>query len=125
MMNKVLKVLVLLPALLFLVIGVRWLVDPGGVAPQFGLTLETGMGLSSQIGDLSGYFLTLALCMVLAVVTGVRTWFYPPVMLLLFTAFGRTLAWWVYDADLAPAIALEIVVSVILIAASRQRPGTA
>ena len=39
-MNKVLRVLVLLPAILFVVTGLRWIVDPAGVAPQFGLTLQ-------------------------------------------------------------------------------------
>ena len=39
-MNKVLRVLVLLPAILFLVTGLRWLVAPAGVAPMFGLTLD-------------------------------------------------------------------------------------
>jgi len=55
-MNRLLKVLVVLPAILFLVTGLRWLVAPAGVAPQFGLTLEQGVGLSSQVGDLSAFF---------------------------------------------------------------------
>ena len=36
-MNRVLSVLVLLPAILFIVMGVRWLVAPAGIAPEFGL----------------------------------------------------------------------------------------
>ena len=59
-MNKILKILVLLPAILFLVTGLRWLVAPAGVAPMFGLTLDEGVGLSSQVGDMSAFFLTLA-----------------------------------------------------------------
>lgn len=54
-MNKVLKILVLLPAILFLVTGLRWLVAPAGVAPMFGLTLDQGVGLSSQVGDMSAF----------------------------------------------------------------------
>jgi hypothetical protein len=38
-MNKVLKVLVLLPAILFMVTGIRWLVAPAEIAPNFGLAL--------------------------------------------------------------------------------------
>lgn len=56
-MNKILKVLILLPAILFLVVGLRWLVDPAGVAPSFGLSLSQGLGLSSQVGDMAGFFL--------------------------------------------------------------------
>ena len=81
-MNNVIKVLVVLPAILFLTMGVRWLVAPAGVAPEFGLTLETGLGLSSQVGDMSGFFLTLGICMLLAVITGQRTWYYPAILLL-------------------------------------------
>ena len=59
--RKLLSFIVALPAILFLVIGVRWLVNPGGIAPDLGLTLETGLGLSSQIGDLSAFFMVAGL----------------------------------------------------------------
>ncbi len=70
-MNKVLKLLVLLPAILFLVTGIRWLVAPAGIAPNFGLTLADGIGLSSQIGDMAGFFLTLGSCMLIALISRV------------------------------------------------------
>ena len=120
-LNLVLKLLVVLPAILFVVTGLRWLVAPAGVAPMFGLPLLDGVGLSSQIGDMSGYFLTLGLCMLTALVSGNRTWYYPPVLLLLLTAMGRILAWLIHDAALAVnMIVPEIVVAIILLAASRR-----
>jgi len=122
-MNKVLKVLVLLPAILFVVTGIRWLVAPAGVAPMFGLTLADGVGLSSQVGDMSAFFLTAGICMLLALVSGRRSWYYPPLMLLLLTAIGRILAWLVHDAALAlDLIAPEIIVSVILLLALKRLP---
>jgi hypothetical protein len=122
-MNKVLQVLVLLPAILFMVTGVRWLVAPAGVAPMFGLTLEQGVGLSSQVGDMSGFFLTLGSCMLIALISGRRTWYYPAIMLLLITAVGRILAWLVHDATLAlDLIGPELVVSAILVVASFRLP---
>ena len=122
-MNKILKVLVALPAILFLVTGLRWLVAPAGVAPMFGLTLADGVGLSSQVGDMSAFFLTLGICMLVGLVTGRRVWFYPPIMLLLLTAVGRILAWLVHDAALAlDLIAPEIIVSVILLVAAKRLP---
>ena len=122
-MNKVLKVLVLLFAILFLVTGLRWLVAPGGVAPMFGLTLAEGVGLSSQVGDMSAFFLTLGICMLVALVSGQRSWYYPPVMLLLLTAVGRLIAWLFHDAALAPdLIGLEILVAAVLLVASRRLP---
>ena len=122
-MNKVLKILVLLPAILFLVTGLRWLVAPAGVAPMFGLTLDQGVGLSSQVGDMSAFFLTLASCMLIALISGRRSWYYPAIMLLSITAVGRVLAWLVHDASFAlDLIAPEVIVSIILLVASRRLP---
>ena len=122
-MNKVPIVLVLLPALLFLVTGVRWLVAPAGVAPNFGLTLGEGVALSSQVGDMAGFFLTLGSCMLIALISGRRSWYYPAIMLLAITAVGRIVAWLVHDATLAlDLIGPEVVISVILLVASRRLP---
>ena len=120
-MNSVLKVLVLVIAVSSLVTGLRLLVDPSGIAPQFGLTLDQGVGLSSQVGDMSAFFLTLATCLLIALISGRRSWYYPAIMLLSFTAIGRTIAWLVHDAALAlDLIAPEVVVSIILLVASRR-----
>lgn len=122
-MNKVLRLLVLLPAILFIVMGVRWLVAPAGIAPDFGLTLAEGVGRSSQIGDMSGYFLTLGSCMLIALISERRSWFYPPMMLLALTALGRIVAWLLHDATLAfSLITAEVVVALVLLLASRRLP---
>ncbi len=123
-MNRVLKVLVALPAVLFLTMGLRWLVNPAGIAPDFGLTLEAGVGLSSQVGDMSAFFLLLGICMLAALVSGRRLWYYPPMILLSLTALGRILAWLFHDAALAvDLIAPEVVVTLLLWVASRRLPG--
>lgn len=124
-MNKLLKILVFLPAVLFLVTGIRWLVAPAGVAPTFGLTLGQGVALSSQVGDMAGFFLTLGACMLIALISERRSWYYPPIMLLSITALGRVLAWLLHDATLAiDLIAPELIVSAILLVASRRlAPG--
>ncbi|MCX2977099.1 hypothetical protein [Candidatus Marimicrobium litorale] len=119
-MNRILGLLVLLPAIFFVVTGVRWLVAPAGIAPEFGLALGEGLGLSSQVGDMSGFFLTLGICMLAALVSGRRTWYYPAVLLLSLTAMGRVVAWLLHDAALAPQIVVEILVAVILVIASRR-----
>jgi hypothetical protein len=120
-MNRALKLLVLLPAILFVLTGVRWLVEPAGVAPDFGLSLGEGLALSSQVGDMAGYFLTLGSCMLIALISGRRSWFYPPIMLLAITALGRVLAWLLHDATLAVAqIMIEGVVALVLLLASRR-----
>ena len=58
---RALTLLLVLFSILFVVMGLRWLVNPAGSAPQLGLTLETGAGLSSQVGDLSVSYTHLTL----------------------------------------------------------------
>ena len=109
-----------LPALLFIVMGLRWLVDPGGIATELGLTVETGLGLSTQIGDLAAFFLVAGLCIVIGLVSAERIWFYPVVMLLLIAALGRTIAWTLHGAMFAPQLIMfEIVVALLLQTASK------
>jgi hypothetical protein len=125
-LNKVLKLLILLPAIFFMVTGVRWLVAPAGVAPMFGLTLGEGVGLSSQVSDMTGFFLTLGSCILIALISGRRTWYYPAIMLLAITALGRIVAWLVHDASLPlDLIAPEVIIALILFVASRRLTSSA
>ena len=120
-MNKVLRVLVALPGILFVITGLRWLVDPTAAAAQFGMPLLDGLGRSSQIGDMSSFFLTLGVLILIALISAKRVWYYPPVMLLFFTAMARILAWLVHGA--APAVAMiaaEVIIACLLLFASRQ-----
>jgi len=126
MINTAIKLLVLLLGILFLVTGLRWLLAPAGIAPDFGLALGSGIGLSSQVGDMSAFFLTLGVCMLTGLTTQRSVWYYPPIMLLLLTAVGRVLAWLLHDAALATQlIALEVIVSLVLLFASRRLPSRA
>ena len=54
--RRVLMTLLTLAAILFVTMGLRWLVNPLGIAPDLGLALQSGLGLSSQIGDFSAFF---------------------------------------------------------------------
>ena len=122
-MNKVLKLLVLIPAIIFVVTGIRWFVAPAEVASSFGLALSEGTGLSSQVGDFSSFFITLGSCMLIALIIERRSWYYPPMMLLAVTAIGRIIAWLLHDATLAVSqIMVEVTVTLILLLASRRLP---
>ena len=126
MINKAIKLLVLLFGILFLVTGLRWLLAPAGIAPDFGLALGSGIGLSSQVGDMSAFFLTLGVCILMGLTTQRSVWYYPPIILLLLTAVGRVLAWLIHDAALATQlIAPEVIVSLVLLFASRRLPSRA
>ncbi len=123
-MNIALRAIVLVCGVLFIVTGLRWLLAPVGVAPEFGLVLSSGVGLSSQIGDMSAFFLTLGVCTLMGLITQRAIWYYPPIILLSLTAVGRLLAWLLHDAALAMnLIAPEVIVALILLIASRRLPA--
>ena len=114
-MNKILSIVVALTAVLFASTGLRWLVAPEGVATEFGMTLMQGVGLSSQIGDLGAFFLSLSIFILLALTSGRRVWYYPAIILLGLTAIMRVMAWLFHGASLAiDMIAVEVIVCVIL-----------
>ncbi len=120
-MNKIISVIVGLLGILFVVIGLRWLIDPLAAAAHLGMPLLDGAGRSTQIGDMAAFFLTLGTTIFLALITSKRVWFYPAIMLLGIAAVGRLLAWSVHDAALAlDMIGVEIVVSGFLLFASRR-----
>lgn len=120
-MKILLRVLVTLPAILFILMGLRWAVDPTGAATGLGMTLLDGVGRSSQIGDVGALFLSMGMMMLLALITARRNWFYAPALMLTLVAVFRLLAWLVHDAALAmDMIVVEVLVaSVLLFAASR------
>lgn len=120
-MLRVLRALVVFLSIIFIMAGIRWYVDPGGSAERLGMPLLEGVGKSSQIGDLSAFFLTAGICVLLGAITRRRIWFYPVVMMFGLAAVGRLLAWLVHDAAFAtPMIAVEVVMAALFLFASRQ-----
>ena len=115
MINKILRVVTVLPGILFVVIGVGWIIDPASAAVGVGMPLLEGVGRSTQIGDLGSFFLTMGLLILVGVTTLKRVWFYPPMMLLGLAATFRIIAWLVHGAALAGSmIAVEIIVTALL-----------
>ena len=118
-MKTLLRVLVTLPAVLFVVTGLRWITDPTGAAIALGMTLMDGVGRSSQIGDVGAFFLAMGIMMLLALITARRSWFYAPALMLILVAVFRLLAWLLHGAALAPdMIVVEVVVATVLLVAS-------
>jgi hypothetical protein len=115
-MIKLLRILVTLPAILFVVMGLRWMTDPAGAAGSLGMPLLDGLGRSSQIGDVGTLFLTMGLMILIGLVTSTRSWFYAPALMLSVVALFRLLAWLFHDAPLAPdMIAVEVIIATLLL----------
>ena len=120
-MTSLLRALVALPAIGFLVIGLRWAIDPSSAASDLGMTLLSGVGRSSQIGDVGALFLSMGSMILIALTTGQRSWFYAPALMLSLIAVLRILAWLLHGAALTlDMIVVEVVVaSLLLLASSR------
>ena len=120
-MNKILRGVLLLPALLFIATGLQWLVIPADAASGLGMSLLEGAGRSSQIADVGSFFLMGGCIIVLGVITLRREWFYASAMLVSGAALFRTVAWLAHEAPFATSsVVIEIVITALLLfAASR------
>jgi uncharacterized membrane protein YoaK (UPF0700 family) len=100
-MNRLLRIIIVIPAIIFVMTGIGYILDPANTAAQFGMPLLEGLGRSTQIGTLAAFFFTAGFCVLLATTTGNRFWYYPAAMLTGLTAIFRVIAWLLHDATLA------------------------
>ena len=115
-MKNVLRVVAGLLGALFFVMGLQWILSPANIAESLGMPLLAGVGLSTQIGDLGSFFITVGAMTLIGAITTTRHWFYAPSMLLLVAALYRTLSTLLYGAPFViSAIAVEVVVGLFLI----------
>ena len=120
-----LKLLVRFPPLLIALVtglqGVFWLVRPESAAQSWGYELpDGGLALSSMIGSMTGYMLTISLCLFLGLFRKERFWYYPPMMLFFLLGVGRLTAGLVHGAPHMPErFIVEFVITGLLFLAAR------
>ncbi|MBQ0795060.1 DUF4345 family protein [Zhongshania sp.] len=120
-MLKLLRIIVALPAILFLIIGLQWAVDPAAAAESLGMPLLDGLARSSQMADTGALFIAMGLMILSGLLTGTKTWFYAPALMLFLAAALRLIAWLIHGAAFAPdLIAVEIVVGSLLLISSHK-----
>jgi hypothetical protein len=121
-MKILFRVLSGLVGLAMLVNGAGFLIDPAGAAAGLGMELLSGVGASTQIGDLSAFFLSIATFVALAQRRGAGHWLLPAAVLLGGAAVARTLTAAVGHAPFtAQFIVPEVIMATILIVAARLR----
>ncbi|MCR9104634.1 MAG: hypothetical protein NXI15_05015 [Gammaproteobacteria bacterium] len=126
MLAKMTVGLAALVSLLLLAIGAHWQIDPTAAAAELGMPLlEDGIGRSSQIGDLTAFFVVGGVFGLLGVVRKNPLFLYTPAALVGAAAVFRTLAWLLHGADFAPMIIPEILMLIVYIAAIRTLRVTA
>jgi len=115
-MKNVLRIVAGLVGILFFLNGLQWIISPANVAESLGMPLLEGVGLSTQIGDLGSFFITVGAMTLIGVISRTRHWFYAPSMLLLVAALYRTLSTLLYGAPFVmSAIVVEVSVGLFLI----------
>lgn len=121
-MNKFLVVLNAINGILFIAIGLLWVISPYEAGANFGiLEISEGLGRSSLIGDVGSYFFCIGLMMMLAAYTLRSIWFYAPAMLLGVTALFRVISWAAHDATFATQfIIIEILLITLLLVTSKR-----
>ena len=121
-MNRFLVVLNAINGILFIAIGLLWVISPYEAGANFGiLEISEGLGRSSLIGDVGSYFFCIGLMMILAAYTLKSIWFYAPAMLLGVTALFRVISWAAHDATFATQfIIIEILLITLLLVTSKR-----
>ena len=115
-MKNTLRVVAGLLGTLFLINGLQWIIAPANIAAQLGMPLLEGVGLSTQIGDMGSFFITVGAMTLIGALSQTRHWFYAPSILLLVAALFRTLSTAIYGAPFVlPAIVVEVSVGLFLI----------
>tara|TARA_B100001113_G_scaffold321609_1_gene291588 strand:+ start:396 stop:773 length:378 start_codon:yes stop_codon:yes gene_type:complete len=115
-MKNVLRIVAGLVGILFFLNGLQWIISPENVAESLGMPLLEGVGLSTQIGDLGSFFITVGAMTLIGAISTTRHWFYAPSMLLLVAALYRTLSTLLYGAPFVmSAIVVEVSVGLFLI----------
>ena len=124
-MGRILRWLVLVPPVFFAIVlmlqGIMWLFRPERAAVSWGFEVpDGGLALSSMIGALVAWSLTISATIFIAVIRRERVWFYPAMMLFFFLGVGRVVAGLLHGAPLDPTrFIVEFAITGLLFLASR------
>lgn len=122
-MTLALKIASALFALLFLVMGVSYLFDPGNAAGDLGLTPIGEHGLNTLRGDMGGLFLASTIMIALGLILRKGEWLLAVAVLMLTIACGRLVGFVLDGSPAQPtlvAFGFEIVIATVMILTSRK-----
>ena len=122
-MERLLSILTLLGGVYFTVQVVIWIYDPTAAAASLGMALlDGGIGLNTQIGDMTAFFATLAVFMVLGALQKNPHFLLAPAVLLAGAAVFRTLSSVLHEgSEFASQLVVGEVVFALILLAYRRR----
>ena len=123
-MKIVLKVLVALISLLFVVLWLRWMLQPEVMAGEWALAATGPAGINNLRGDIGGLFLTAAVFCGLWLVRGDAAWLRAAAVAMCCVLLGRVIGLLVEGfnpASMASAVLEAIFVTVFLAAAGSSK----
>jgi phosphate starvation-inducible membrane PsiE len=124
MLNKIITIVAGLFGFLLVAIGLRWLIDPSGSAEALGMPLLDGVGRSTQIGDLSAFFVFSGVFALLGIFTRNPSMLLAPAVLMGLTAIFRTVAT-VHGAPFATDMIVPEVLMCVFFLLARRRMTSA
>lgn len=113
----VVRILAVVPGLPMLIIGLSLVLQPAVGLNAINMPLLEGLALSTQLGDLTSFFLCSAAFIFMGAYHGAPRWLYAGAALIFVAALARFYAWLVHGAGLPPEpIAVEIISTIWLVA---------
>ena len=112
-----------LVALLFVVMGVQFVLDPLAGAEQVSVEALGPAGLNTIRGDLGGLFLSSAILLIIGIVRAEAPWLLAVAVLMIVIATGRAIGFVVDgspSAQTLTAFGFEIAITAALVYASRR-----
>jgi hypothetical protein len=113
--RTIVRILAVIPGLPMLVIGLSLILQPAVALEAIHMPLLEGLALSTQLGDLTSFFLCSAVFIFMGAYHGSPRWLYAGAALIFVAALARIYAWQVHGAGLPPEpIAVEIISTIWL-----------
>lgn len=118
-MTWVIRLLVAGFAALFLIIGVRALVDPQTIITQFELGIQNATGISAIRADMGAFFIGTGLAAVIGLFPGKRQWLLGAAAMVALALTGRAIGLMSdgLTANIAQSMIIEAISIVLLVAA--------
>jgi len=110
-----------LVGLLFLMLGVRWMFAPAGIAAEQGIQLLDSLGYNTARGDIGGLFMGGALLIAIGLIRENAAWLRVMTVVVGCVAFGRAVGMVIDGFAITSFVpfALELVIIALLLATAR------